>query len=139
MSRRTRRTLPPILPVFVLLFLAVPAARAGAWPVSLDSLWTRLTLLWAETGCVVDPDGACRDQAVPPGSRGSRPAAITSAGGCVIDPNGRCRDQVTPPQGGGGQPAAITAATGCIVDPNGRCREGAQAGTFDRSVLPRRP
>ncbi len=63
--------------------------RAGtfAWaPLDLLSrFWSALTALWGESGCTLDPSGACI----------TSPGDGTSSGtagdeGCTLDPNGRC-------------------------------------------------
>jgi hypothetical protein len=68
------------------LLLAAPWSaaepREGHGPASssaLGQLWSRLTALWADIGCVFDPNGRCRD-------------AVTSQSdiGCGMDPNGGC-------------------------------------------------
>ena len=75
--------------------LAAPAARAAeprsrletaagasiSWGL-LEQAWNILARIWAENGCVADPDGLCQPD---PGT-----SSITSDNGCVIDPNGRC-------------------------------------------------
>lgn len=80
---------------------AEPKERRGpASPPAQSQLWSQLTGLWADIGCVIDPHGVCRD-------------AVASQAdiGCVADPGGLCRD-VAPSQ----------ADIGCVIDPNGGCR-----------------
>jgi hypothetical protein len=72
--------------------LAVPCVQAGeaGSPRSrgaesllsdlLDRAWAGLVSLWAENGCILDPDGRC--------ATGPQPAADN---GCILDPNGGCR------------------------------------------------
>lgn len=113
-------------PIFVAAaLLAAPPARAAGWLSSpFEGIWTRLSTLWADTGCIYDPNGRCRDQA-------GQPKGITAETGCVIDPHGGCRGEAV-------QPSGIIAETGCVIDPSGSCRDGAQAppSGLDR---PRRP
>jgi hypothetical protein len=93
--------------LFVLsLLLAAPWSaaepreiRGHASPPALGQLWSQLTALWADIGCVIDPSGACRDT-----------VAGQSNIGCVIDPGGRCRDAVT-----------SQSDIGCGIDPHGGC------------------
>jgi hypothetical protein len=69
-------------------------------------LWNALVDLWGESGCSVDPSGAC----------GAGPQAGSSAeSGCSLDPNGRCA----------GGLAGAAAESGCSLDPDGRCAGGA--------------
>lgn len=100
--------------VFLLvLVLATPAARAVDLQPSeartsrnlLGQVWDFLERLWAEHGCVLDPDGLCLPD--------SATSSITGEHGCVIDPNGRCL-----PDSG---TSTLTGDNGCIADPNGRC------------------
>jgi hypothetical protein len=114
----------PILMVAALL--AAPPARAADWTLSpFEGIWARLSALWAETGCVIDPNGHCRDQAAGPAK------GITADAGCTYDPNGLCRDQA-------GSVGGITADAGCIYDPDGRCRDVAQTQASGREQ-PRQP
>jgi hypothetical protein len=93
--------------LFVLsLLLAAPWSaaeprenRGPASPPALSQLWSQLTALWADIGCVIDPHGGCRD------STGSQIDI-----GCVIDPGGVCRDL-----------AGSQADIGCGADPSGAC------------------
>ena len=75
---------------------AVPTSSASSSLLSLWSGW--ITRLWAEEGCVIDPDGRCAK------------APLTHEG-CIIDPSGHC---ATGPQ----------TDAGCILDPNGGCKSG---------------
>ncbi|HZF13894.1 MAG TPA: hypothetical protein VFE33_34305 [Thermoanaerobaculia bacterium] len=73
------------------------AIQAPSAPSSLLSLWSGwLTRLWADAGCIIDPDGRCAT------------APLTHEG-CIADPSGRC---ATGPQ----------TDAGCIIDPSGGCR-----------------
>jgi hypothetical protein len=70
----------------------------------LDRLWSTLTGIWAEAGCIIDPHGGC----------GTSPTAPGTDAGCIIDPNGGCAAvQAEPP--------APRTDEGCIIDPNGGC------------------
>ncbi len=68
---------------------------SGAGPVAFEKLWTLLSSLTGDAGCIWDPNGQCR------------PAQQVDAG-CGWDPNGQCRP-------------AQQVDEGCIWDPNGRC------------------
>jgi hypothetical protein len=93
--------------LFVLsLLLATPWVAAeplqghGAAPAALvGQLWSQLTALWGDIGCILDPDGRCRDSATSQGDIG-----------CGIDPDGRCLGSAT-----------TQGDIGCGADPNGRC------------------
>lgn len=61
-------------------------------------IWKSLVGLWDESGCSLDPNGACG-------------AGSQAESGCSVDPNGRCA----------GGAAATTGDHGCSQDPNGRC------------------
>jgi hypothetical protein len=75
------------------------AAQPAAASASLLSTWKDwLAHLWADAGCILDPDGRCR-------------TAPRTDAGCILDPSGRCR-------------TAPRADAGCIIDPDGRCRTG---------------
>lgn len=101
--------------VFVLFLLAVFVHPAwGANPERqtrsamdlLDRLWGALTGIWAEAGCIIDPNGGCTPVSAAPGTDE----------GCILDPNGGCAAvQAEPPS-----PAPATDE-GCIIDPNGGC------------------
>lgn len=74
--------------LFVLsLLLAAPWADAeprqghGAAPTPLlGQLWSQMTALWSDIGCILDPDGRCHGSTTTQGDIG-----------CILDPNGRCR------------------------------------------------
>ena len=78
--------------VFVLVVvLAAPAAQAAGLTPSegartpwnlLGQIWSFLERIWAEHGCVLDPNGRCLPD---PGT-----SSITGDHGCVADPDGRC-------------------------------------------------
>jgi hypothetical protein len=99
--------------LFVILTLAVLANPA--WGTNferqplpaadlLGRLWSALTGIWAEAGCILDPHGGCGTSAPVPG---------TDAG-CIIDPNGGCASVQT-------EPPAPRTDEGCIIDPHGGC------------------
>ena len=98
---------------FVLLGLVLFVLVTPAWGASferhtdfLGRLWGTLTGIWAEAGCIIDPNGGCGPASAVPG---------TDAG-CIADPNGGCAAvQAEPPA-----PAPGTDE-GCIIDPNGGC------------------
>jgi hypothetical protein len=85
-------SLRSMVPMFmVAALLAAPPARAADWLSSpFERIWTRLSALWAEGGCVIDPSGGCREQA-------GSPTGITADTGCVIDPSGGCREGAQAP------------------------------------------
>jgi hypothetical protein len=93
--------------LFVLsLLLAAPWAAAeprqdhGAAPAPLlGQLWSQLTALWGDIGCIIDPDGRCLGS-----------ASSQSDIGCIADPNGRCLGS-----------AATQGDIGCGADPSGHC------------------
>jgi len=74
--------------VVLAVFLGTPWAaaeprddRRAATPQLLAQLWSWLSTLWGEEGCILDPSGRCGD-------------ASTSDdldAGCILDPNGGCR------------------------------------------------
>lgn len=115
----SRRYLARMLPV---VLVAVALSTSSAWGAPrqsreaarqddlLSRLWTSLTVLWAQTGCKIDPHGGC--------------TARTDVG-CIIDPHGGCTSPGTDegcildPHGGGTDAEFIDA--GCIIDPNGGC------------------
>lgn len=47
--------------------------------------WHWLTGLWAEEGCILDPDGRCT-----PGPRDGASSTNHGNAGCILDPNGIC-------------------------------------------------
>lgn len=112
------------------VFLVAPWAaaeprddRGAASPQLLAQLWSWLSTLWSEEGCMLDPDGRC----------GGAPAPAHLDEGCMLDPSGGCRETPSPPyqQEGcmidpsgrcGGAPAPAHLDEGCIIDPNGGCR-----------------
>ena len=55
-------------------------------PALLTRLWSLLTALWAEAGCLIDPSGGrCA------GAQGTAPAPPSALDeGCGLDPSGRC-------------------------------------------------
>jgi hypothetical protein len=61
-----------------LVALTLTAALAAGRPTLLSQVWTLLTSIWSEEGCIMDPDGRCA------------PAPQTDEG-CIMDPNGGCR------------------------------------------------
>ncbi|MEP7010330.1 MAG: hypothetical protein ABJC13_08430 [Acidobacteriota bacterium] len=88
-----------LLPLTLLLALPAGAMPRGDSPSILARLSGFLSALWAEGGCMIDPNGGCTT------------APIVSDEGCMIDPNGRCKD------------SSIVRDEGCMLDPNGRCRQ----------------
>jgi hypothetical protein len=106
-----------VVPVVIVLVLFV--AVLGPTP-AIGASWTdrgsaafgrfmdAISAIWAEEGCIYDPNGRCREQQVPanPGSR-----QVTANEGCEYDPSGRCRSGL-----------AVQREAGCEYDPNGRCR-----------------
>ncbi len=105
MTRTLRRFAVPFALVF--LFLLVPNPPALAAPGGGGFRFTDwlevLTRLWVDSGCIVDPNGGCRN--------GN--GALPREEGCGIDSGGKCA--ATP----------IWAPEGCIIDPGGRCRDSA--------------
>jgi hypothetical protein len=93
--------------LFVLSFLltapwvaAEPRLGHGAAPAPLlGQIWSQLTALWGDIGCIIDPSGRCLGFATTQGDIG-----------CGIDPDGRCHESAT-----------SQSDIGCIIDPNGRC------------------
>ncbi|HEV7672595.1 MAG TPA: hypothetical protein VGS22_29095, partial [Thermoanaerobaculia bacterium] len=98
MSRPTSR---PLVPALVLCFLVLPflspAARAASWwdggqALSLlGRLWGSLSAVWGEEGCIMDPNGGCRERSSVAPIEGRR--QITANEGCIMDPDGKCRDR----------------------------------------------
>jgi len=109
---RRSRTCRFVFVVFLLAALVHPAWGASperqARPAAdlLGRLWSALTGIWAEAGCIADPHGGC----------GSTFAAPGTDEGCIIDPNGGCAASQAEPLA----PAPGTDE-GCILDPNGGC------------------
>jgi hypothetical protein len=104
---------------------------------SLDSLWSWLTRIWPEAGCIIDRNGGCAPAAVrgkvTAGTRRFQPDA-----GCGIDPNGGCttgavRDRVT----AGAQ--RFRPDAGCGIDPDGGCTTGAVRGRVTAGAQRFRP
>jgi hypothetical protein len=67
------------------LLLAAPWSAAEprqheAQPRLWTQLWSSLTAVWGEIGCILDPHGLCRDSA---------PAGQADIG-CGLDPHGGC-------------------------------------------------
>jgi hypothetical protein len=72
-----------------------PASRHAA-PEALTRLWSLLTGVWADAGCIIDPHGCFLPQ---------------GDAGCGIDPHGCSPGQ---------SPAALPQIDeGCIIDPHG--------------------
>lgn len=125
MSRSVVRRTAALFVLSVLLAApwstAAPRQIPRAAPAPLVSrLWSRLTALWSDIGCILDPSGLCRGSALPqgdigcildPGGACHGSAATQGDIGCIADPNGACRGSALP-QGD----------IGCIIDPNGACR-----------------
>jgi hypothetical protein len=94
MSSSFRRKVGALLIAAVLLAPWVASAEPGAWkdPAAtrvpwdlLDRLWTPVTALWSEAGCMIDPYGLY-------GAANSTPVPTENLdNGCKIDPYGACR------------------------------------------------
>jgi hypothetical protein len=99
MPRRPSRLLVPALALIALVFLspalatalplgAEPALRAAEHPQAGQGLfakaWTLFSALWAETGSVLEPDGAGASS-----GGGTANAANTGGTGSVLEPDGR--------------------------------------------------
>lgn len=76
--------------------------RGAASPQLLAQLWSWLSTLWGEAGCILDPSGRC----------GGPPAPTQVDAGCGLDPSGRC----------GGTSAPTQVDAGCGIDPSGGCQ-----------------
>jgi hypothetical protein len=94
--------------VLILALVLVPAPSWAAGPQTRTTLpdavtrfWSLLSSLWAEAGCILDPNGGCLPDQTP------QPLLPQTDGGCIIDPSGGC----SRPQ----------PDEGCILDPSGRC------------------
>lgn len=99
----TRRlTLLVILLVLALPLTAPAAPLTHAEPAtsSLTRLWSWLSSLLGENGCIADPWGS-----------GCKAASASTDNGCAIDPGGRCKAALALP----------TSDNGCLIDPWGRC------------------
>jgi hypothetical protein len=108
MSRLPARRIAVIL-LLAAVLLPLQTASAAPGPISssfLLRLWTLLTNLWPEAGCIIDPNSLCKGPALP----------ASSDEGCGLDPNGRCKGAVP------ALPASLDE--GCIIDPDGRCKGG---------------
>jgi hypothetical protein len=99
MPRRPSRPLVPALALIALVLLppalatALPhggetalraAERPQAGPSLFAKAWTLFSALWAETGSVLEPDGAGASSA-----GGTANAASTGGTGSVLEPDGR--------------------------------------------------
>ncbi|HEX7185119.1 MAG TPA: hypothetical protein VF756_25045 [Thermoanaerobaculia bacterium] len=100
-----------------------PGREAAAQ--ALTGLWSWLTRLWAENGCLIDPDGcagAQRDNGCILDPDGCATTQVDN--GCILDPNGCASTQVD--NGCVADPggcANTQVDNGCIIDPNGgACR-----------------
>ena len=78
---------------------AAPRQDHAPAPQLLVWLWNQVLSLWGDSGCIMDPNGGCRESSAPAGDIG-----------CGIDPGGACRKISIP-----------TADSGCGMDPNGGC------------------
>lgn len=84
------RTLCRIAVLFLLAVLltapwsaaAEPRAAGDPSPRAFSSAWSWLSALWNEIGCIIDPNGGCRDSSA--GEAGQRDI------GCGLDPSGGC-------------------------------------------------
>jgi hypothetical protein len=63
-----------------------PAEPRTSSPGLLPQLWSLITGLWADEGCIIDPSGLCKGTQ---GSAAPVPAASLDEG-CILDPSGRC-------------------------------------------------
>jgi hypothetical protein len=89
-------------------------AAAGAF----SQLWSLLTELWSEEGCIIDPYGGCGAGSAPLGDAG-----------CGLDPHGGCGDAPRgslvkagcglDPYGCPGTRSTPNADAGCGIDPHG--------------------
>lgn len=61
-----------------LVALTLTAALAAGRPAFVSQVWSLLTAVWSDEGCIMDPDGLCA------------PAPQTEEG-CIMDPNGGCK------------------------------------------------
>ena len=70
-----------------------PAPQLLVW------LWDQVLALWGDSGCIMDPNGGCRESSAPTGDSG-----------CIMDPHGGC-----------GEISIPTGDSGCAMDPSGGC------------------
>jgi hypothetical protein len=105
---------PVVLVLFLFIAVLSPTPAIGApWSDGGAAAFGRfldfISAIWAEEGCIFDPNGGCRERQTVPANPGGR--QITANAGCEYDPDGRCRSGVT-----------VEREAGCGFDPNGRCR-----------------
>src|SRR6266545_2542231 len=116
MSSSSRRKIGVLLVAAVLLAPWTAAAEPGAWkePAGTQSpwdlfarLWSTVTALWSDNGCLIDPFGVC--------GAANSPAGPTENvdEGCKIDPYGGCRNGSTVPA------PTENLDNGCGLDPYG--------------------
>ncbi len=57
----------------------------------LSQIWSSLTAIWENAGCILDPHGGCAttDVTPPPGPDEVSPPSTDE--GCILDPHGGCR------------------------------------------------
>jgi hypothetical protein len=80
------RSLVKIVLVLSILLVAVPPIQAAESPAEARSgwsgffaeLWEVVSTVWGGNGCILDPNGSCRDSS-------------QADNGCWVDPNGSCR------------------------------------------------
>ena len=121
----SRRYLARMLPV---VLVAVALSTPFAWGAPRDvvrpgnllyELWGTLTAIWANAGCILDPNGGCTAPGTDEGCiidpHGRCAATEFIDAGCIADPNGGCAgSQIESP--------APSSDEGCILDPHGGCR-----------------
>lgn len=91
MSRRYLARMLPVVLVAVALCApsawGAPRQAEGVAPATLLSqVWHSLTAIWADIGCIIDPNGGCT------GGQIEAPAP-SSDEGCILDPHGGCRPE----------------------------------------------
>lgn len=100
MCRPTSRPLVPVLVLsLVLPCLSPPSAGAASWweqgqaSSLFGRLWHSLSAVWGQEGCIMDPNGGCRERSS--GAPVEGRSQITENGGCIMDPDGRCGSSVS--------------------------------------------
>ncbi|HEV7667822.1 MAG TPA: hypothetical protein VGS22_04815 [Thermoanaerobaculia bacterium] len=122
MSRTLRRFAVPFALALLFLLLPNPPALAapGTGAFRITDWLEVLTRLWADSGCILDLHGGCRDSAVLPRDEGCgidsggkcSATPIWAPAGCILDPGGQCRDSALP-----------SRDAGCGIDPGGNCKQ----------------